>query len=165
MSSSGPSSLRFQPVYRRYIWGGRRLNTVLGKSIGSGDDYAESWEVVDHGQDQSVVVAGPFAGRTLGELVRSDRPWLLGPHCGATSFPLLLKYLDCNRDLSVQVHPDDTRAAMLDPPDLGKTEAWCILDARPGSKVYAGLRPGVDSEAFQQAVRRMMLPPSRMLKP
>ena len=64
--------LRFQPLFRRYLWGGRRLGTMLGKAIGSGDDYAESWEIVDHGDDQSVVTNGPLAGKTLGELVREQ---------------------------------------------------------------------------------------------
>jgi len=152
MSSLVPTPLRFQPVFRRYIWGGRRLSTILGKTIDDGDDYAESWEVVDHGKDQSVVLAGPLAGKTLGELVAGHREWLLGPDSEATSFPLLLKYLDCNRDLSVQVHPDDRRAALLDPPDLGKTEAWCIVDAEPGAQVYAGLRNGVDRAALHHAI-------------
>ena len=60
--------LRFQPVLRRYLWGGRRLETVLGKVLPPGDDYAESWELVDHGADQSRVMAGPLVGSSLGDL-------------------------------------------------------------------------------------------------
>jgi mannose-6-phosphate isomerase len=64
----------------------------------------------------------------------------------------LLKILDANRDLSVQVHPNDTQASLLDPPDLGKTEAWLVMDVTPGSKIYAGLKAGVDRAAFAAAV-------------
>ena len=78
MTSLGP--LRFHPLFRRYLWGGRRLKSVLGKPIGEGDDYAESWEVVDHGEDQSRVVAGPHQGATLAEIVRRNGSELLGRH-------------------------------------------------------------------------------------
>ena len=146
--------LRFQPLFKRYLWGGRRLGTVLGKPIEGGDDYAESWEVVDHGADQSVVAAGPLAGKTLGELVQSHAHELLGRHAPLPRFPLLFKFLDCSRPLSVQVHPNDEQAKKLDPPDLGKTEAWLILDAQPGSVIYAGLKRGFDRPALEREVLR-----------
>jgi mannose-6-phosphate isomerase len=144
--------LRFEPIFRRYLWGGRRLGTVLRKPIGAGEDYAESWEVVDHGADQSVVASGPLKGRFLGDLVREQADELLGLHAGRKQFPLLLKFLDCNRTLSVQVHPNDQQAAKLTPPDLGKTEAWVVLAAEPGSKIYAGLRHGVDRLQVAEAL-------------
>ncbi|HEV3138576.1 MAG TPA: type I phosphomannose isomerase catalytic subunit [Pirellulales bacterium] len=145
--------LRFHPILRRYLWGGRRLET-LGKALGAFHDYAESWEVVDHGADQSVVANGPLAGRTLGELVRQHGRELLGRHAGVKQFPLLFKFLDAHDRLSIQVHPDDARAARLDPPDLGKTEAWVILAAEPGSFLYAGLRRGFDRAALEREVAR-----------
>ncbi len=140
------------PLFRRYLWGGRRLATMLGKPLGPGDDYAESWEVVDHGEDQSVVAAGPASGLTLHQLVVEQAADLLGQHAPRKQFPLLLKFLDCNRALSVQVHPNDEQAARLDPPDLGKTEAWVVLAADPGSKIFAGLKPGVTREDLHEAV-------------
>jgi len=146
--------LKFHPLLKRYLWGGRRLGTVLGKPIGPGDDYAESWEVADHDQGQSVVANGPLAGKTLRELVQTRGPELLGRHAPQPRFPLIFKYLDCHRDLSVQVHPDDAAAANLTPPDLGKTEAWLILDAAPGSRVYAGLKAGFDRAALDREVRK-----------
>ncbi len=146
--------IRFTPIFRRYLWGGRRLATVLGKQIGQGDDYAESWEVVDHGPDQSVVAAGPLAGWTLGELLRQRGPELLGKHYPLSQFPLLFKFLDANRNLSVQVHPSDATAARLGPLESGKTEAWVILAAEPGSVLYAGLRSGVDRAALQSAIAK-----------
>jgi mannose-6-phosphate isomerase len=126
----------------------------LGKPIGEGNDYAECWEVVDHSAGQSVVSAGPLAGRTLGELVHSYPHELLGRHASLSRFPLLFKFLDCNRALSVQVHPNDQQAKQLDPPDLGKTEAWVILSADPGSVLYAGLKPGFDRPAVEREVQR-----------
>lgn len=144
--------LRLKPLFRRYLWGGRRLATMLGKPLGPGDDYAESWEVVDHGEDQSIVAAGPANGLTLHQLVVESATDLMGQHAPRKQFPLLLKFLDCNRTLSVQVHPNDAQAAQLDPPDLGKTEAWVVLAADPGSKIYAGLKPGVTRETLHEAV-------------
>ncbi len=146
--------LRFEPIYRRYLWGGRRLATVLGKAIGEGADFAESWEVVDHGADQSVVKAGPLTGRTLVNVATEHGEELFGRHADLKHFPLLFKFLDCNRTLSVQVHPTDEQAALLDPPDLGKTEAWVVLHADPGSKIYAGLQPGVTRASLATAIEK-----------
>ncbi|MCA9145488.1 MAG: class I mannose-6-phosphate isomerase [Planctomycetaceae bacterium] len=146
--------LRFEPLFRRYLWGGRRLQTVLGKQIGAGDDYAESWEIVDHGADQSVVAAGPLAGKSLHDLVTQHGQELFGRHFPQPQFPLLFKFLDAHRNLSVQVHPNDEQGQQLDPPDLGKTEAWVVLHAEPGSLIYAGLKRGFDRPAFEREVRR-----------
>ena len=148
--------LLFEPIYRRYIWGGRRFVGALGRDLPPGDDYAESWELVDRpdrADEESVVSHGPLAGRTLGELVRNHGPELLGRHAPRSSFPLLFKFLDACRDLSVQVHPDDARAALLSPPDLGKTEAWYVVAAAPGSRIYAGLREGIGREQLAAAIR------------
>ncbi|MEM1304825.1 MAG: type I phosphomannose isomerase catalytic subunit, partial [Planctomycetota bacterium] len=155
--------MRFAPLLKQYLWGGRRLGSLFGKPIGDGDDYAESWELVDHDDGQSVVADGPLAGATLGELVRDHREELFGRHSvavesglqteGRPRFPLLFKLLDANRTLSVQVHPNDAQGAELDPPDLGKTEAWVVLAAEPGSKIYAGLREGVDRDVLAAALQ------------
>jgi len=145
--------LRFQPILRRYIWGGRRLES-LGKQIGPESDYAESWEIVDRPGDQSVVLAGTLAGQSLAAIVeRYNRP-LLGRHAGHKQFPLLFKFLDAQERLSIQVHPDDAQAALLDPPDLGKTEAWVILDTAPHSYLYAGLRRGIDRNMLARELDR-----------
>lgn len=156
--------LRFEPMFRQYLWGGRRLGTELSKSIGDDGVYAESWEIVDHGDDQSIVANGPLAGASLHELIQRDPVALLGervameirsaslPENLRNRFPLLLKMLDASRDLSVQVHPNDEQGSQLNPPDLGKTEAWIVIDAIPGSKIYAGLKAGVDRKVFTAAV-------------
>jgi mannose-6-phosphate isomerase len=145
--------LRFAPVVRRYLWGGRRL-AAWGKELGGGDDYAESWEVADQRDVQSVVLAGPLAGRTLGQLVRDEGAALLGRHHPQPQFPLLLKLLDAQQRLSVQVHPNDAQAARLDPPQRGKTEAWYVLEAPPGAVLYAGLKRGIDRDALLREVHR-----------
>lgn len=144
--------LLFHPLYRRYIWGGRRFES-LGRVLPPGDDFAESWELVDRGPDQSVVAAGPLAGTTLGELVRTRGRELLGRHAPQPCFPLLFKFLDACHDLSVQVHPDDARAGRLSPPDRGKTEAWYVIDAAPGSRIYAGLEPGTTRDDLADSLR------------
>jgi mannose-6-phosphate isomerase len=145
--------LRFQPILRRYLWGGRRLES-LGKSLGSASDYAESWEIVDHGDDQSRVAAGPLAGQTLGALARDFAGPLLGRHAPVPRFPLLFKFIDAHDRLSLQVHPDDARAARLDPPDSGKTEAWVILAVEPHSYIYAGLRRDIDRDTLKHELAR-----------
>ena len=149
--------LRFNPILREYLWGGRRLGTDLGKPIGDGPHYAESWEVVDHGADQSIVADGPLAGKTLHELVTQEGRAIFGRHHPRHQFPLLLKFLDCHQTLSVQVHPNDEQAAKLNPPDLGKTEAWVVLAAEPGSKIYAGLKPGVDRQTLERELSSRQL--------
>lgn len=146
--------LRFEPILRRYVWGGRRLGTVLGKPIGEGNDWAESWEICDHDTDQTRVAAGPLAGTPLADLVAIHGIELLGRHHPRARFPLLFKFLDARQTLSVQVHPDDARAARLTPPDLGKSEAWVVVAAEPGSLIYSGLKRGFDRPALEREVRR-----------
>src|SRR5205823_1386441 len=152
-SMTGLYPLTFEPLFKRYLWGGRRLGTVLGNPIGEGNDFAESWEIADHPQGQSIVANGPLRGTRLHDLVEQRSRELLGRHAPQPRFPLIFKYLDCQRDLSVQVHPSDAAAALLDPPDLGKTEAWLVLDAAPGSKIYAGLKGGCDRAAVEDGLR------------
>ncbi len=154
MTPSPLYPLRFEPIFRRYVWGGRRLADLLNKTLPPGDDYAESWEIVDRGPDQSRVLAGPLASATLGQLVRERGQELLGRHHPQAGFPLLFKFLDAQRTLSVQVHPGDQQAAKLSPPDLGKTEAWVVLAAKPGSLIYAGLKPGCDRRMLELETQR-----------
>jgi len=125
---------------------------VLGKPIGDGDDYAESWEVADYHDAVSVVRLGPLAGSTLRDLVRTRPAEMFGRNrAGMDQFPLLVKYLDAREPLSVQVHPDDELGREL-AGDRGKTEAWVVLAADPGSRVYAGLRPGVSRDDLERAI-------------
>jgi mannose-6-phosphate isomerase len=144
--------LRFRPILRQLIWGGRRLGTVLHKPIGAASDYAESWELSDYRDQVSVVEEGPLAGTSLRELIRSRPLELLGDAVGRRDqFPLLVKFIDANQDLSVQVHPNDDKGRWL-ADDNGKTETWVVLDAEPGSVIYAGLKEGVGPGTFLQAI-------------
>jgi mannose-6-phosphate isomerase len=144
--------LRFEPIFKRLIWGGRRLSTVLHKPIGEGSEYAESWEISDHRADVSRVADGRFAGSTLRDLVRDHGKDLFGPAVGCRDqFPLLVKFIDAQRDLSVQVHPDDARGRRL-ADDNGKTETWVVVHAEPGSRIYAGLKPGTDRAGMAAAI-------------
>jgi mannose-6-phosphate isomerase len=87
-------------------------------------------------------------------LVTQNGRDIFGRHRSQDQFPLLLKFLDCQKTLSVQVHPNDEQGAKLNPPDLGKTEAWVVLAADPGSKIYAGLKRGVDRQTLERAVEQ-----------
>ena len=142
--------LRFRPLLKRIRWGGRRLGDVLHKPLGPERDFAESWEICDHGDDQSVVEGGPWDGLTLRQLMAMHRVKLCGSERRLHQFPLLVKFLDASDRLSVQVHPNDVQARFFNPRENGKTEAWVILDAQPGSRVFAGLKRGVDSFRLQQ---------------
>lgn len=148
-------ALRFNDHYVERIWGGRKLASALGKDLPEGAAIGEDWLISDHRTAQSVVSEGPYAGATLRELIERDQRAVLGSLAQLTvhgRFPLLLKLLDANDVLSVQVHPDDAGAADLGEPDVGKTEMWHVLEAEPGSELYCGLQPGVDAARLRRAI-------------
>lgn len=144
--------LVFQPVLKRIRWGGRKLGTMLGKPIGTESDYAESWEIADHSDGMSIVADGPMAGMSLPQVIEKHPEALFGSRSGLNQFPLLIKFLDANDWLSLQVHPDDRLARNYNPKENGKTEAWVILHAEPTSQICAGLKPGVTREHLKSAV-------------
>lgn len=145
--------LQFVPFLRRMVWGGRRLGSLLGKHLPDSEPYGESWEVSDHPLHRSVVANGPLAGTTLRQLMETRRDELLGPISEHTSFPILVKFLDANDWLSVQVHPDEEAVKRLWPGEGSKTEAWFVLDTAPGSRIYAGLLPGVGERELRAALQ------------
>ena len=146
--------LRFVPFLRPMVWGGRRLADALGKPLPTAEPYGESWEVSDHRLHRSAVASGPLAGRTLRQLMETGRRALLGPAAGAhETFPWLIKFLDADDWLSVQVHPDERAVRWLWPGEGSKTEAWFVLDAAPGSRIYAGLLPEVSPARLLAAVK------------
>ncbi|MCC6168127.1 MAG: class I mannose-6-phosphate isomerase [Caldilineaceae bacterium] len=146
--------LTFAPVFKEYPWGGRALGTRLGRAIPEGI-VAESWEIAAHVNGATQVDAGPLAGWTLLEVLDEWGEALVGRRSAAElaqgRFPLLIKLLDANRWLSVQVHPNDAYA-LAHAGDLGKTEMWVILAAEPGAEVIYGFRAGVDRAIFARAV-------------
>lgn len=146
--------LTFEPQFRDYIWGGRGLET-LGRRLPPGI-VAESWEISGHASSPTAVDSGPLRGRLLTELTLEMGVDLVGERNRAAlergKFPLLVKLLDANQDLSVQVHPDDAYALEHEQGELGKTEMWYVLRARPGAQIIYGLKRGVTREAFAQAL-------------
>jgi mannose-6-phosphate isomerase len=157
--------LKFKPRFVEKIWGGRKIETVLGKALPPGKQIGESWELYDFppgvcdksGNWVSAEVSnGPLAGRTLHSLVEEFDRDLLGDVIAVGShrqFPILIKFLDAREDLSVQVHPDESYAAAHEDAHL-KTEAWYVLENDPGSRIYKGLRGGVTRESFRQSIEQ-----------
>ena len=141
--------LRFRPVYKDYIWGGERIIRRYHRSAPPGI-YAESWEVSTRPEGVSEVVNGPLAGITLDELCKQRGAEVLGAKVKGKQFPLLIKLIDAKETLSVQVHPDDTTAAIHG--GEAKTEMWYVLEADKGACVYCGLTPGTDAKAMEAAV-------------
>jgi len=143
--------LLFKPLYQERVWGGRTLETLLGRTLPGTTPIGESWEMVDRPEAQSVVAAGPWAGKTLREVLAAHAADLMGPAWSKTRpFPILVKWLDCRDRLSVQVHPPAGIAQSLG--GEPKTENWFIAHADPGAAVYAGLRAGVTRESFERAI-------------
>lgn len=143
--------IAFEPLFMERVWGGRRLETLLGKHLPPSVRIGESWEIVDREEAQSVVHTGQFRGWTLHELWTERRAQVFGPGLADTPrFPLLCKILDAQERLSVQVHPPAHAAEHLG--GEPKTEMWHILDATLDSDLYAGLKRGVTRAAFEQAL-------------
>lgn len=142
--------LLLNPALHTRVWGGRKLASVMHKTLPTDQPYGESWELHD-----SVTVAnGAYAGRTLADLLTEHGVALIGPFSDpAEGFPLLAKLLDCDDWLSVQVHPDDDQARQLEGEPRGKTEAWVILAADPGARLVMGVIPGTDRAAMAAAIR------------
>ena len=145
--------LRFVPLYKEKVWGGRHLESVYGRNLAGDAAYGESWELVDREDDQSVVADGAWEGRSLHDLWKDHREEVFGEALVAhpsPRFPLLVKILDATDDLSIQVHPPAPVAEALrgEP----KTEMWYVARAEPGAKLYVGLRRGVDREAFEKGI-------------
>ena len=143
---------RFRTIYKNYIWGGRRFETAFDRELARDGIYAESWEVADHPDGESIVAEGPLAGKSLRELRESYSKELFGKHHPQSVFPLLLKYLDANQHLSLQVHPDDQCATAMGLADPGKTEAWYVIEAAPGSCLWAGFAQPVDRAVVEKAL-------------
>jgi len=164
--------LKFQPVFQTRIWGGQRLRKVLAKSPPAnldGQPVGESWELADlpagtvkadsagaaaDGSLSSLIANGPLKGKTLAEAIRLHGAAITGSApLNHGRFPLLIKFLDAQQDLSVQVHPDAAYVAKHPEAHL-KSESWYILHADHGAKVYKGVKPGVTREVFRAALEK-----------
>ena len=153
---------KFIPVASRRPWGGSDLVNVMGKRFVECDDegnetllgpdvlIGESWELADMGTEDSVVANGWLAGNTISELMETYLERIVGEdvyNFYGRQFPLLIKFLDINDKLSVQVHPDDEVAAERYD-SLGKSEIWYVMEAKPGAKMYCGFTRDVTAQEF-----------------
>jgi len=133
---------RFEPIYKEYFWGGSRIQEYFRREAIRSGSIAESWEIVDHENGVSIISNGPFAGQSLHEVVTSRFEGDFGtePHPldRFGRFPLLLKYINAEQMVSVQVHPGEQKAIRLGYPDAGKAEAWVVVEAAPESIMYLG---------------------------
>lgn len=130
-------ALKCKPIYKEMIWGG------------------ESWELTCRSNGMTIIENGDYAGWTLEDLIQLKKEQLLGTEIYTgeeTIFPLLVKFIDANQDLSIQVHPDDEYAQKTGQ-GLGKTEAWYILSAEPGSRLVYGLKSEISKEDFITAIK------------
>lgn len=172
-----PYPLTFHPILKPTVWGGRNLQ-YLGKSLPADTTIGESWEIADvtttSGTQQSVIANGPLAGITLHDAITQHRDLIMGsyrppaPHISPSpstttpdhcpQFPLLIKYLDAQQNLSVQVHPSPAYAA-AHPNSPIKHEAWVILHAEPGAVIYLGLKKGVTRQDLLSAIQNRHLAP------
>jgi len=139
-SAPVPYPMLLEPRYVEKPWGGRRLEAAFGRALPAGVPVGESWELFDRPAGASRIRNGPLRGRTLADL-RANR-----------EIPILLKVLDIRDRFSIQVHPDEAAARARN--DEPKTEAWVVLDAEPGARIWRGLREGVTRPALRDAVEK-----------
>ncbi|HLV10733.1 MAG TPA: type I phosphomannose isomerase catalytic subunit [Halanaerobiales bacterium] len=146
--------LKFKPIYKEKIWGDKRLARIFHRKL-PGQKIGESWEIAAHSAGLSIVSNGPLKGESLSELTRKYPEQLLGSFGNLSSvntfFPLLVKFLDVEQPLSVQVHPDDNYKKMAEG-ESGKTEVWYIIDAEKGAGLIYGLKPETEKEELRTAI-------------
>jgi len=139
--------LRFEPMFQYRLWGGRDLGEFMNTVLPGDDPIGEAWILSDRAEFASKIENGALAGQTLTDLMRARKADILGRQAARFDrFPLLLKFLDVEKMLSVQVHPRDDQTDLIPPGDTGKTEAWVVLRAKPESRIYAGLKPGTTAQ-------------------
>lgn len=143
--------IRFEPIYQDRVWGGRALESTLGRSLPEERPIGESWEVVDRPEAQSVIIGGELAGLSLRDALVKHGVSIMGPNWRPERpFPILIKWLDCRERLSLQVHPPADIA-----PALGgepKTETWFIAATTGDANLIVGLRAGATRADFARAL-------------
>jgi len=144
--------LKFKPIYKQRIWGGRKLQDVFNKDIPAGRKIGESWELADLPDDKSVIANGELAGQTLGSAIAKYPKEITGDENFSKPFPLLIKFLDAEDILSVQVHPDPQTCERMGKGEP-KTECWYIISAAPDAVIYKGLKKGVTKQQFAESIK------------
>ncbi|MGZ3757312.1 MAG: type I phosphomannose isomerase catalytic subunit [Mucilaginibacter sp.] len=142
--------LKFKTIYKDKIWGGQKIKTFLHKDFGALPNCGETWEISGVKSDVSVVDGGALEGQPLDELLATYKDELVGKkvfdHFG-NIFPLLVKFIDANEDLSIQVHPDDELGKKRHN-SFGKTEMWYVIEADPGSTLIAGFNRELNEQVY-----------------
>lgn len=143
--------LRFRPIYQERVWGGRALESALGRRLPPDSPIGESWEMVDRPEAQSLLEGGTYAGQTFRSVLDRHAAEVMGPQWDpAKPFPILVKWLDCRERLSLQVHPPAKVASALG--GEPKTENWYIAQTGPEAELIVGLKRGVTREQFEKAI-------------
>jgi mannose-6-phosphate isomerase len=146
--------LKFDPIYQYRIWGGRRLANLLSKPLPADDPIGEAWILSDRDDHPSKVTNGKLKGQTIKQLLAHSPGQLMGKYAPRFKrFPLLLKFLDCQKVLSVQVHPSDQLTELIPAGESGKTEAWVVLETGENAIIYAGLKPGTTESTLRAALK------------
>lgn len=147
--------LRLKPCLRSYLWGGTRLRGEYHKT-GEGV-IAESWELSVRADGQTYIDSGEHCGESLADVLRTDPVGMAGTRCGIAPFPLLIKLIDAQKDLSVQVHPSDA-SACREKGEQGKTEMWYVVDGAPGAYLLDGFSRQVTADEYAARVADQTLP-------
>ena len=141
--------LKFENIYFERLWGGRDLEG-LRENLPEGN-IGESWDVSCHSAANSIVVNGPLKGKSIKELISLYGEAMVGKSLREKEFPLLIKLLSPREDLSIQVHPSDMYAKKIEG-TMGKTEAWYVVDAKPGAEIIAGVKR-CSNDDFERAIK------------
>ena len=150
--------LKFEPILKERLWGGSKLKDVFGKAIPS-EITGESWELSAVPGDVSLVANGALQGKSLQFLIDTYQSDLLGKSVlqrFGTEFPILIKFIDANKDLSIQLHPNDELAKQRHN-SFGKTEMWYIMDADPGAQLIVGFNRDVEKEEYKESLKNNTL--------
>lgn len=137
-----PYPIKFEPIFKEKIWGGEKLKTLLNKNLPDNTTIGESWELSDRPEGISIVKNGEYKGLSIKQLMSNFGNDIIGLlyEKYKAQFPLLIKFINANDILSVQVHPDDVYAMNIENDLCGKTEMWYVLHAEENSKIIAGLK-------------------------
>src|SRR5438552_10576221 len=142
--------LTFEPIFQERMWGGRRLESVFHKKLPPEKRIGESWEIVDRPEAQSVVASGPLCGKTLHELWTQHGQEIFGKVPDNPRFPLLIKILDAQEKLSLQVHPPENVASRLG--GEPKSEFWYVAAANPNAELFLGFRGPITRDEFEERI-------------
>jgi len=151
--------LKFNPIFKEKIWGGQKIKTILGKDFGSLPNCGETWEISGVKGNVSVVSEGLLKGCGLDALIEEYKGKLVGERIYrefGNEFPLLVKFIDANEDLSIQVHPDD-KVAKVKHSCMGKTEMWYVFQAEEGARLNTGFKEGVTKEKYLEYLEKKKL--------